>query len=91
MRVRSSRPRIPSSGGEFSDAETYALLKGFGAHAGARLETKATFDHWAMLSYLAGGEERKHPTFQIDSVKKNEVTFSIPHRVEAGEVWHRID
>lgn len=91
MRVSSIRPRTPSNGKEFSESEQFALLKGFGGHAGARLETKRTFDHWAMIGYLAGAEERKHPTFRIDSVKANEVTFSIPHRVEAGEVWFRID
>src|SRR3989442_8657314 len=63
---------------------------GFGAHAGARLETKRTFDHWAMIGYMAGGEERKHPTFRIESIEENEVVFSIPHRVEAGEGWRRI-
>ncbi len=91
FRVASTRPRAPSKGEEFSDAELYALLMGFGAHAGARLETKRTLDHWAMIGYMAGGEERKHPTFRIDSVKGNEVVFSIPHRVETGEVWHRVD
>ncbi len=91
MRAASSRPRTPSKGEEFSDAELFAILKGFGAHAGARLETKRTFDHWAMIGYLAGAEERKHPTFRIDSIKEDEVVFSIPHRVEAGEVWRRID
>ncbi len=91
MRVASSRPRTPSNREEFSDAELYVLLKGFGAHAGARLETRRTFDHWAMIGYIAGGEERKHPTFRIDSVKENEVVFSIPHRVERSEVWRRID
>jgi len=91
FRVASTRPRAPSKGEEFSDAELYALLMGFGAHAGARLETKRTFDHWAMIGYMAGGEERKHPTFRIESIKENEVVFSIPHRVEAGEVWRRID
>jgi hypothetical protein len=44
-----------------------------------------------MIGYMAGGEERKHPTFRIDSFKENEVVFSIPHRVETGEVWHRIE
>ena len=82
MRVASSGPRTPSNREEFSDAELYVLLKGFGAHAGARLETRRTFDHWAMIGYIAGGEERKHPTFRIDSAKENEVVFSIPHRVE---------
>ena len=91
FRVASNRPRAPSKGEEFSDAELYALLMGFGAHAGARLETTRTFDHWAMIGYMAGGEERKHPTFRIESVKENEVVFSIPHRVEKGEVWRRID
>ena len=91
MRVASGRPKTPSNEREFSEVEEYALLKGFGGHVGARLETRRTFDHWAMIGYLAGGEERKHPTFRLESVKENEDTFSIPHRVESPQVWHRID
>jgi hypothetical protein len=34
FRVASTRPRTPAKGEEFSDAELYALLMGFGAHAG---------------------------------------------------------
>ncbi len=91
MRAESRRSRTPSQGKEFSDAELYALWQGFGANAGARLETKRTFDHWLMIAQAAGGEVRKHKTFRIESVEKNMFVTSFPPDEGPGEVWRRID
>ncbi|HVP22276.1 MAG TPA: hypothetical protein VMS77_00025 [Conexivisphaerales archaeon] len=91
MRVESNRPRTPSHGGEFSDTEVYALWKGFGANAGARLETKGTFDHWPMIAQVAGYEVRKHETFHIDSLEENRLVTSFPPDEDLGEAWRRID
>jgi len=92
MRVGAARPRTPSHGKEFSDEEIFALSEGFGANAGARLETSLTFDHWPMIGNGASGyEAQKHPTFRIDSHEKDRIVLSIPLWVETGEAWHRID
>jgi hypothetical protein len=92
MRVSVARPRTPSHGKEFSDDEIFALSEGFGANAGARLETSRTFDHWPMIGNGAlGYEARKHPTFRIESREKDRIVLSIPLRAETGEAWHRLD
>lgn len=92
MRVEAARPTTPSHGKEFSHDEVYALSEGFGANAGARLETSRTFDHWPMIASGAPGyEARKHPTFRIESHEKDRIVISIPLKAETGETWHRID
>lgn len=60
------------------------------ANAGARLETRRTFDHWPMIAQVAGYEVRKHETFRIESVAEDRFVFTFPPE-EARSIWHRID
>jgi hypothetical protein len=90
LRIMSGRPKSPSQGKEFSDTEMYSIWEKFGANAGARLETRSTFDHWPMIAQVAGYEVRKHETFRIKSIEANNFVASIPPEGEL-EVWRRID
>ena len=91
MRASSDRPRAPAQGDAFSDAETFALFEGFGANAGARVETAATFDHWPMIAQVAGYEVRKHETFRIKLVEPERCLLTIPPDEDPGEGWRRLD
>ena len=88
--TNSDRPRSPANGHDFTDEEVLALWAGFGANAGARLETDKTFDHWPMLAQVTGYEVRKHETFCIEDVHSDRFTALLPP-LEEGEVWHRLD
>lgn len=91
IRTTSARPKAPSQGEEFSDAEAYALWEGFGANAGARLETAETFDHWPMIGQVAGYEVRKHETFRIDLVEDDRFIATLSPDEEPDEGWRRLD
>ena len=90
MYTDSNRPRYPANGDDFTDEEVLALWAGFGANAGARLETSKTFDHWPMLAQVAGYEVRKHETFRFEDVHSDRFTAFLPP-LDDGEVWHRLD
>ncbi|HSJ72635.1 MAG TPA: hypothetical protein VLA29_13430 [Acidimicrobiia bacterium] len=89
MNTEAGRPRAPANG-EWSDSEVLALWDGFGANAGARLETDATFDHWPMLGNMAGYEVRKHETFRVGDVHPDRFTAFLPP-FEEGQEWRRVD
>jgi len=90
IRAESGRPTHPKNGQEFNDTEMYAIWEKFGANAGARLEAKATFDHWPMIAQVAGYEVRKHETFRIESIEPNRFVASIAPNVEP-ETWHSVE
>jgi hypothetical protein len=90
IRTSSDRPRAPGNGGEYSDNEVFALWEGFGANAGARLETVGSFDHWPMLAQVAGYEVRKHETFRLITVEDDRFVAILPPYEEPDEGWRRI-
>lgn len=90
IRTSSDRPRAPANGEEFSDDEVFALWEGFGANAGARLETVGSFDHWPMLAQVAGYEVRKHETFRMITVEDDRFVAILPPYEEPDEGWRRI-
>lgn len=90
IRTSSDRPRSPASGETFTDDEIYALWGGFGANAGARLETYASFDHWPFLGQVAGYEVRKHETFRIEGVETDRFVANLPPYEDPGDGWRRI-
>lgn len=90
IRTSSDRPRTPANGEEFSDDEMVALWEGFGANAGARLETGGSFDHWPMLGQVAGYEIRKHETFRLITVEDDRFVAVLPPYEDADEGWRRI-
>lgn len=90
MRTSSDRPRQPADGNDYTDEEVYALWEGFGANAGARLETEASFDHWPMLGQVAGYEIRKHETFRLHAVGEEKFVATLPPYEEPDDGWRRI-
>lgn len=90
IRTSSNRPRVPANGDDFDDDEIFALWEGFGANAGARLETAGSFDHWPMLSQVAGYEIRKHQTFRLITVEDHRFVAVLPPYEDADEGWRRI-
>ena len=90
IRTSSAQPRTPANGDEFSDDEMFALWEGFGANAGARLETGGSFDHWPMLGQVAGYEIRKHETFRLITVEDDRFVAVLPPYEDADEGWRRI-
>ena len=90
MNTSVDRPQRPAHRDEWSDSEVLALRDGFGANAGARLETDGTFDHWPMLGNLAGYEVRKHETFRVEEVHPDRFTAFLPP-FEEGQEWRRVD
>jgi hypothetical protein len=90
IRTSSARPRTPADGVDFSDDELFTIWEGFGANAGARLETAGSFDHWPMLAQVAGYEVRKHETFQLVTVEPDRFEANLPPYEEVDDGWRRI-
>jgi hypothetical protein len=90
MRTSSDRPRRPAHGPDYTDDETYALWNGFGANAGARLETEQSFDHWPMLGQVAGYEIRKHETFWLLTMEASRFVAVLSPHDEPDDGWRRI-
>ncbi|MGH8945499.1 MAG: hypothetical protein ACRDVL_05065 [Acidimicrobiia bacterium] len=90
IRTSSARPRSPADGDDFSDDELFSIWEGFGANAGARLETAGSFDHWPMLAQVAGYEVRKHETFQLVTVEPDRFVANLPPYEEVDDGWRRI-
>lgn len=90
IRTSSDRPRMPADGVDFGDDEVFALWEGFGANAGARLETDGSFDHWPMLAQVAGYEIRKHETFRLITVEDDRFVAILPPYEKPDEGWRRI-
>jgi hypothetical protein len=82
------RPRFASL-----DAEIAALMQGFGANAGARIETRVSFDHWPMIAITNPGpiDCRKHETFRITKLESD--TFKAALELDASDAteWRRLE
>ena len=89
MRASINRPKVPSQGDEFNDAEILALCKECGLNAGARIETPETFENWPFVATFHGYETRKHDTFRISNVKEDRFTITIPPS-SFSEEWTRL-
>lgn len=90
MHASAERQASMSNLDELSDAEIVALAHGFGANAGARIETRGTFEHWPMIASTPGYEVRKHEAFRLERVGRDEFAATLPLLdLPVGE-WRRV-
>jgi hypothetical protein len=91
--MREAPGRVFPARGELSDAEVAALRQGSGANAGARVETRVSFDHWPMIATSNPGpiDCRKHETFRI--IKLGPDTFEAALALDASDAaeWRRLE
>lgn len=88
----SSRRSLPAHDEVLSDEEVLSLAHGFSFNAGARLETRASFDHWPMVSMTNPGaiDCRKHETFCIADLSRDCFVAGFQGEGIEAEEWRRL-
>lgn len=91
MRSEAGRVAPQSEWAQAATTQLSALAQSFGANAGARLETGASFDHWPMIGQVAGYDVRKHETFKLEAVQAGRFEASLPPLDFPPDQWTRLE
>ncbi|MDQ3879835.1 MAG: lipocalin-like domain-containing protein [Chloroflexota bacterium] len=70
-----------------SDDEAAAFFAARSLNAGAHLLAAKTMDHWPMYGSTTGYEMRKHPTFWLPEIGRDEFLMSFAPEDDAGRWW----
>jgi hypothetical protein len=83
---------LPAHDGRLSDNEVAGLVQGFGANAGARIETRVSFDHWPMVATTNPGamDCRKHETFRLHRVEGDRFEAGFAPDGSDSVEWRRL-
>jgi hypothetical protein len=90
--MREASGRAMTAHDELSDADIAAVMRGFGANAGARLETRVSFDHWPMIATTSPGpiDCRKHETFRIAKLESDKCDTALKLDGTDATEWRRL-